>query len=143
MLIIRSPSQTLFDPNRSSDIFLVSNIYAPPAPPRSPQLSAVLLASRSGFHPLLPHSLLLTFSWFPLLYSKLIFPFKNTLGIGALSRRLIAAGRENDLMEVYREFGLHRMTPSSLVPENTCGDEAFEYDRLFNASLKDSPHPAR
>ncbi|CAM9235118.1 unnamed protein product [Ectocarpus sp. 4 AP-2014] len=55
---------------------------------------------------------------------------------------LVAAGRDNDLMEVYREFGLHRMTPSSLVPENTCGDEVFDYHRLYNASLKDIPRPS-
>ncbi len=44
-------------------------------------------------------------------------------------------------MGVYREFGLHRMTPSSLVPENTCGDEVFDKDKLYNCSLKDTePH---
>eukprot|EP00752_Nemacystus_decipiens_P006893 g6191.t1 len=55
---------------------------------------------------------------------------------------LYAAGQENDLMEVYREFGLHRMTPSDLVPENTCGDERFANDNLYNASMKDYPRPA-
>lgn len=43
---------------------------------------------------------------------------------------------------MYREFGLHRMTPSDLVPENTCDDEIFAYDHLYNASLKDLQHPA-
>ncbi|CAM9732485.1 unnamed protein product [Hapterophycus canaliculatus] len=56
--------------------------------------------------------------------------------------RLHAAGTQDDLMKVYREFGLHRMTPSDLVPGNTCGDELFEFDHLYNASLKDYSHPA-
>ena len=46
-------------------------------------------------------------------------------------------------MSVYREFGLHRMTPSNLVPENTCDDELFAYDHLYDAALKDFQHPAR
>ena len=46
-------------------------------------------------------------------------------------------------MEVYREFGLHRMTPSNLVPENTCDDELFAYDHLYNASMKTYPRPTR
>lgn len=58
------------------------------------------------------------------------------------SLRLYAAGTENDLMEVYREFGLHRMTPSNLVPENTCEDELFAHDHLYNSSLKNYKHPA-
>lgn len=55
---------------------------------------------------------------------------------------MYAAGKENDLMEVYREFGLHSMATSSLVPENTCDDELFAYDHLYDISLKDYTHPA-
>eukprot|EP00903_Cladosiphon_okamuranus_P013718 g12774.t1 len=55
---------------------------------------------------------------------------------------LYAGGTETDLMDAYREFGLHRMTPSDLVPENTCDDEIFSNDHLYNASLKDVLHPA-
>ncbi|CAM9541948.1 unnamed protein product [Pylaiella littoralis] len=56
---------------------------------------------------------------------------------------IFAGGKHNDLMEVYREFGLHRMAPSELVPENTCEDELFAQSHLYNSSLKDYKHPAR
>ncbi|CAN0537469.1 unnamed protein product [Ectocarpus sp. 12 AP-2014] len=46
-----------------------------------------------------------------------------------------------DLALVYREFGLHQMSPRSLVPEITCGDETFAHERLFNVTEKDFPRP--
>ena len=51
--------------------------------------------------------------------------------------------KERNLMNVYREFGLHQMPPSSLVPSVTCGDERFARDKLFNSTEKDYPHPMR
>ncbi|CAM9557115.1 unnamed protein product [Ectocarpus sp. 8 AP-2014] len=46
-----------------------------------------------------------------------------------------------DLALVYREFGLHQISPRSLVPEITCGDEMFAHERLFNVTEKDFPRP--
>lgn len=69
------------------------------------------------------------------------FPSSGLFSPVFYASRLYAAGAQNDLMEVYREFGLHSMTPSSLVPENTCEDELFARDHLYNSSLKDYDHP--
>ncbi|CAM9376102.1 unnamed protein product [Scytosiphon promiscuus] len=46
-----------------------------------------------------------------------------------------------DLAEVYRDFGLHQISPRSLVPELTCGDDVFARARLYNNTEKDSPRP--
>lgn len=61
-----------------------------------------------------------------------------------VSGRYMGCGdEENNLMHVYRDFGLHQITPSSLIPTVTCGDETFARSRLFNGTEKDTPHPAR
>lgn len=46
-----------------------------------------------------------------------------------------------DLFQVYRDFGLHQISPRSLVPEITCGDDVFARGRLYNNTEKDYPHP--
>lgn len=48
---------------------------------------------------------------------------------------------DRDLFRVYRDFGLHQMSPRSLVPETTCGDEVFARGRLYNNTEKDFQHP--
>ena len=50
---------------------------------------------------------------------------------------------ETKLMNVYRDFGLHQLSPSSVVPTVTCGDERFARGALFNSTEKDYPHPTR
>ncbi|CAN0396711.1 unnamed protein product [Pylaiella littoralis] len=50
---------------------------------------------------------------------------------------------DRDLLEVYRDFGLHQISPRSLVPEVTCGDDLFARARLFNRTEKDYPAPVR
>ena len=50
---------------------------------------------------------------------------------------------ETNLMTVYRDFGLHQLSPSSVVPTVTCGDERFARGALFNSTEKDYPHPTR
>lgn len=49
---------------------------------------------------------------------------------------------QKNLMEVYREFGLHQFSPSTLVPTYTCGDERFARSLLYGAG-KHFPHPMR
>lgn len=49
---------------------------------------------------------------------------------------------EKDLMRVYREFGLHQLSPSTLVPTYTCGDERFARSLLYGAG-KHFPRPMR
>lgn len=46
-----------------------------------------------------------------------------------------------DLFRVYRDFGLHQISPRSLVPEMTCGDDLFARGRLYNNTEKDFQHP--
>lgn len=48
---------------------------------------------------------------------------------------------DRDLFRVYRDFGLHQMSPRSLVPQTTCGDDVFARGRLYNNTEKDYPHP--
>lgn len=48
-----------------------------------------------------------------------------------------------DLFQVYRDFGLHQISPRSLVPEITCGDELFAHARLYNNTEKDYTSPVR
>ena len=50
---------------------------------------------------------------------------------------------ERNLTTVYRDFGLHQIAPSSLVPDVACGDERFARATLFNSTEKDYPHPVR
>lgn len=50
---------------------------------------------------------------------------------------------ERNLMNVYRDFGLHQIAPSTVVPSVTCEDERFARDTLFNSTAKDYPHPMR
>ncbi|CAM9369775.1 unnamed protein product [Laminaria digitata] len=47
---------------------------------------------------------------------------------------------EKDLMQVYREFGLHQISPSTLVPTYTCGDERYARSLLYGAG-KHFPRP--
>lgn len=49
-------------------------------------------------------------------------------------------GSPRDLVEVYRDLGLHYMFASSLVLEHTQGDERFSSDVLYRAG-KNYPHP--
>lgn len=50
--------------------------------------------------------------------------------------------KHRDLMEVYRDFGLHNIFASSLVREHTVGDERFSADELYRAG-KHYPRPMR
>lgn len=50
---------------------------------------------------------------------------------------------DRSLMKVYRDFGLHQMAPSSLIPSVTCGDARFSREKLFNAEEKTYPKPAK
>lgn len=43
-------------------------------------------------------------------------------------------------MRLYKKFGLHQISPSSLVPEHACGDSWFSRSRLFKDD-KHFPHP--
>eukprot|EP00903_Cladosiphon_okamuranus_P005594 g5566.t1 len=48
---------------------------------------------------------------------------------------------DRDLFRVYHDFGLHQISPRSLVPEVTCGDDVFARGRLYNGTEKDFQHP--
>ncbi|CAM9497882.1 unnamed protein product, partial [Laminaria digitata] len=63
--------------------------------------------------------------------------------INRRNKAFMGCDKERNLMNVYREFGLHQMPPSFLVPGVTCGDERFARDKLFNSTEKDYPHPMR
>lgn len=49
---------------------------------------------------------------------------------------------EKDLMQVYREFGLHQFSPSTLVPTHTCGDKRYARSVLYGSG-KHFPRPMR
>lgn len=50
---------------------------------------------------------------------------------------------QRSLMSVYRHFGLHQFSPSSLVPTYTCGDERFSRENMFGGAEKHFPRPMR
>lgn len=49
---------------------------------------------------------------------------------------------EKSLMVAYRDFGLHRISPSVLVGKYACNDQVFSRDNLFKDG-KHYPHPMR
>lgn len=54
-----------------------------------------------------------------------------------------ACDERRSLMNVYRDFGIHQIAPSSIIPTVTCGDEKFSRVKLFGGEGKDYPKPAR
>lgn len=57
--------------------------------------------------------------------------------------RYLGCNEENNLMNVYRDFGLHQLAPSTEVPTVACGDDRFARGTLYNSTEKDYPHPMR
>lgn len=68
----------------------------------------------------------------------------QTRFLGQCSSRSGGGGKgprkRRDLMEAYRDFGLHNMFAGALVNEATQGDERFSHENLYHAG-KHFPRP--
>ncbi|CAM9808128.1 unnamed protein product [Scytosiphon promiscuus] len=69
-------------------------------------------------------------------------PLKMIKNRNARFLGICGKGQQRDLMEAYRDFGLHSIFASALVLEHTVGDDRFSADELYMGG-KHYPRPMR